>query len=272
VLPFLKWPGGKRWLTLKHAGFFPTEYCRYIEPFLGSGAVFFFLEPNRAILGDLNQDLITVYRGIQTDWRKLQRLLQKHAQKHGKRYYYRIRKADPKDPIERAARLIYLNRTCFNGIYRVNLEGRFNVPKGTKDTVLFPTDDFQSVARLLSHAELREAQDFESIVDEARKGDFLFVDPPYTVRHNNNAFIKYNENLFSWDDQVRLAEALGRARKRGAKIVATNANHQSVQKLYRDKGFYLNTVSRFSPISASPDSRKQFEELIISANTKGGKA
>jgi DNA adenine methylase len=164
--------------------------------------------------------------------------------------------------MERAARVIYLNRTCFNGIYRVNQDGKFNVPKGTRDSILFDTDDFAAAAKLLRRAEIRVA-DFEELVNEAKRTDLVFADPPYTVRHNLNGFIKYNEKLFSWDDQVRLAAALARARDRGAHIVSTNANHQSVRRLYRSHGFRLKRISRFSSISAAAESRRQFEELLI---------
>jgi DNA adenine methylase len=180
---------------------------------------------------------------------------------HSDDYYYTIRDERPDGLIERAARVIYLNRTCFNGIYRVNLAGEFNVPRGTKTAVLLDTDCFEAMASLLARAQLR-LSDFEALIDEAVKGDFIFADPPYTVRHNYNGFIKYNEKLFSWDDQERLAAALIRAVDRGAKV-ATNADHESVRRLYRNTGLRTRHVSRFSAISANAKSRKQFSELII---------
>jgi DNA adenine methylase len=268
MLPLLKWPGGKRWFTARYTGILPTQFDRYIEPFLGSGAVYFELQPARAILGDINAELIAVYNGIKKSWPAVLRHLRRHQRKHSDRHYYAVRDSDISDPIERAARLIYLNRTCFNGIYRVNHAGRFNVPIGTKKSVLFDTDDFKAMARLLAKAQIRKA-DFEVLVNESRRGDLVFADPPYTVRHNNNAFVKYNEKLFSWNDQVRLAGALERARRRGVQIVATNANHASVRALYRGRGFQLTTVSRFSSISAAVDSRKQYEEVVIVGNVKG---
>lgn len=158
--------------------------------------------------------------------------------------------------------MIYLNRTCFNGIYRVNANGDFNVPKGSKDSVLLDTDDFEAVSMALQHASIYLC-DFETLIDNAQEGDFVFADPPYTVRHNRNGFVKYNEVLFSWEDQIRLSRALLRAKKRGATIIATNANHASVRELYETRHFVLETVSRFSSISASPESRRQFEELVI---------
>jgi DNA adenine methylase len=182
--------------------------------------------------------------------------------RHGTRYYYDVRDQQPKCAAERAARVIYLNRTCFNGIYRVNRLGEFNVPKGTRDSVVLGSDDFAQASRLLRRAELRVA-DFEVLVNDAKRADLIFADPPYTVRHNLNGFIKYNEKLFSWDDQVRLAAGLARARDRGAHVVSTNANHQSLRRIYRSLGFRLREISRFSGISADAASRRQFEELLI---------
>jgi len=262
MVPFLKWPGGKRWFVARHPDYFPCNYGRYIEPFLGGGAVFFFLRPKSAILGDINPELIATYEAVRDASREVAQLLTEYQSVHSKRHYYSLRGQEPKSREAVAARMIYLNRTCFNGIYRVNLAGEFNVPKGTKKAVLLETDDFPGAAKLLKKAELRHA-DFESIIDEAKEGDFVFADPPYTVRHNVNGFVKYNETLFSWDDQVRLADALHRAGGRGVKILSTNANHDSVRSLYRDRNFVLTTTSRYSSISAASESRKQFEELVI---------
>lgn len=262
ITPFLKWPGGKRWFVANYAHLIPDDFNCYVEPFLGGGAVFFHLKPKQAILSDLNSELMATYEAIRDGWAGLRARLQRHQSKHDHDYYYSIRESKPRALVTKAARMIYLNRTCFNGIYRVNLNGEFNVPKGSKDAVVLETDDFEGAATLLANVQLR-ASDFEPIVDLAQENDLIFADPPYTVRHNLNGFVKYNEQLFSWDDQVRLADALERARNRGAKIVSTNANHSSVRRLYRVRGFDLKVVSRFSSISADPNCRKQFEELVI---------
>jgi DNA adenine methylase len=194
--------------------------------------------------------------------------LDRHEEDHNEKHYYYVRNAQPRKPTVQAARLIYLNRTCFNGIYRVNLDGDFNVPKGNRDSIVFEDDDFEEVSRRLQNATLHVG-DFENLVNQAKIGDLIYADPPYTVRHNINGFIKYNEVLFSWSDQIRLADALTRARDRGAKIVSTNANHESVRKLYEGKGFVFKEVSRFSGISADPSNRKEFDELVILSNGKG---
>ena len=218
IKPFLKWAGGKRWLVVQHLSIFPSQFDRYIEPFLGSGAVFFHLRPQNAILSDINKELIETYTAIQEDWESVFCELKKHHRNHCKEYYYRIRSSNPKTPYTRSARFIYLNRTCWNGLYRVNLKGEFNVPIGTKQAVILEKDDFFEVSKILQHAEIK-CDDFETVIDEAGKGDLLFVDPPYTVKHSDNGFIKYNEDLFHWDDQVRLSMCLCRAKERGADIM-----------------------------------------------------
>ena len=265
MIPILKWPGGKRWFISRHADLLPTTFGRYFEPFLGGGSIFFHLQPKQAVLADCNSELIAVYMAVAWRRKRLEALLREHHEKHGKRHYYRVRNNVPVDPVERAARTLYLNRTCFNGMYRVNLAGQFNVPKGTKKAVVLDTDDFAAAAKLLRRAELR-VSDFGPVINEAMAGDLVFADPPYIVGHIDNGFVKYNDKLFKWEDQVRLAESLSKARDRGVKVVATNAAHSAVEKLYEQRGFTLSQVERYSSISGTADSRKQFRELIIRAN------
>jgi len=265
--PFLNWAGGKRWLVQKHASLLPLTYSNYIEPFLGAGSVFFHMQPRKSILSDLNADLIAAYQGIREDPQGVVASLRYRQRIHNKDddYYYRLRARVPQDPIQRATRMIYLNRTCFNGIYRVNLNGNFNVPRGSKSKVCMSNDDFPAIARLLKNADLRVC-DFEDSIDVAKAGDFVFADPPYTVRHNLNGFVKYNEILFSWADQERLAFALQRAARRGAKVLSTNANHKSVLDLYSSTEFAMRVVSRCSRISSDATTRGAFNELFLTAN------
>lgn len=261
--PFLKWPGGKRWLIAKYNDILPKRIRgRYIEPFLGSGAVFFRIQPKAALLSDKISHLIQTYEGIKHNWEEVWSLLEAHQREHSKEYYYSIRGQSPEDSVSRAAWFIYLNRTCFNGIYRVNQQGVFNVPVGTKTKVLLPTDNFAGWAAALSAAELT-CVDFESAIAEAGKDDFVFADPPYTVHHNNNGFIKYNEVLFSWNDQLRLAESIRAAHRRGSRILVTNANNVALQELY--KGFRIRSVSRYSSIAAAATGRNKYEELLITS-------
>lgn len=259
--PFLKWAGGKRWLLRENKTAFDlTGISRYVEPFAGSAAVFFCLQPRRAILNDANAELIETYKAIKSDWKSVLDLLCRHHRSHSDDYYYQVRDATPTDLATRAARFIYLNRTCFNGLYRVNRRGEFNVPRGTKNSVILDTDDFERISRKLSRVNL-QAGDFERVVDQCGSGDFIYADPPYTVKHNNNGFIKYNEKLFSWSDQERLKDALTRASGRGARVLVSNADHPSIQELYADAS--CSVVERHSVMASDSDRRKLTTELLI---------
>ncbi len=260
IVPPLKWAGGKRWLVSNHKDLLPKKFNKYIEPFLGSGAVFFNIQPNQALISDLNPELINLYEVIRDEPLKLERKLKEHQNRHSTEYYYSMRSLQPRSKITAAARTLYLNRTCWNGLYRVNLKGEFNVPKGSKDNVILATDNFSTLSEILSRAEIK-CQDFQKSVDSAEEGDFLFVDPPYTVAHNNNGFVKYNQNLFSWKDQLRLRDALLAAAQRGVEVVLTNAAHSSVKEIYSD--FKLLVVERAGVISGLKSSRGKYEELVI---------
>jgi DNA adenine methylase len=259
--PFLKWAGGKRWLAPKVALEIGVVHGNYIEPFLGGGAVYFALRPDHAILSDVNADLIDTYRVVKRAWRVLTTQLVAHQRLHSATHYYHVRGRYPSSQIERAARFIYLNRTCWNGLYRVNLDGQFNVPLGTKTKVLEDVEEFGPLSRTLQSATLRVA-DFQIAIDAAERGDVIFADPPYTVRHKFNGFIKYNECLFSWDDQMRLRESLAAAKQRGARIFLTNADHESIRKLYA-RDFKITEMARYSAISGTGGSRGNFAELLI---------
>ncbi len=213
------------------------------------------------MLSDTNAQLIECYQAIIDDWERVHGHLKVHQKKHSKDYYYKMRSASLQTPITRAARFIYLNRTCWNGLYRVNLKGTFNVPIGTKTQVVQDGDDFEGVANLLQGAVLR-VEDFEEAISRAAEGDLVYVDPPSTVKHNDNSFIKYNEVLFSWADQVRLAQALRGAAKRGALIVGSNAYHRNILGLYSDT-FHLMKVPRASVISGKSEGRVEIEELLF---------
>ena len=260
--PFLKWAGGKRWLLRDYAHLFPPEYDRYIEPFLGGGSIFFALAPELAILGDTNAQLIETYSQVRDNPVLISELLRHHHADHSKDYYYSERKRNHDDSApHRAAKFIYLNRTCWNGLYRVNLKGEFNVPKGTKDSVLLDTDDFNSVSKLLANAQLC-SQDFAKTLQNAGANDFVYIDPPYTVKHKYNSFVKYNEKIFTWDDQVRLRDNVVAAIGRGAKVAVSNADHYSIRELYNGIGT-LTEIKRHSVIAADRKHRGEVDELLI---------
>ncbi len=265
MTPFLKWVGGKRWLVDSKQLEVPRSYRRYIEPFLGGGAVFFRIRPRAALLSDLNSRLIECYEVVRDDPEQIKLLLEAHASGHSKDYYYEVRAKAFGTKLERAGQFLYLNRTCFNGIYRENLRGEFNVPKGSKDTVLFDNDDFLAWSNALQGVSL-ETKDFEVAIDEANEGDFVFADPPYTVRHNRNGFIKYNQKMFSWEDQQRLARALKSAAERGVNFVLTNADHPVVRELY--EGFEeKRSVARTSLVAANATNRSKTTELLVSSRS-----
>lgn len=262
--PFIKWPGGKSWLVSKYRKYLPQKFDRYFEPFLGGGALFWHLCPPKAIISDVNADLINAYQIMRDDPIRLAELMKHHEQKHSNEYYYSVRQYAPCNQIEQAARFLYLNRTCYNGMYRVNQHGRFNVPIGTKNRCAYDIAIFSEMSAALRSATLITG-DFENILSHAQNGDFVFADPPYTIAHNSNSFIKYNEKLFSWEDQKRLAKELASAKKRGVIILATNANHVSIRELYEEEEFHLTVVERYCSISGDARKRGNQEELIITS-------
>ena len=262
---FLKWAGGKNWFVRDQINRVPQHYNRYIDPFLGGGSLYFYLEPQQAIINDINEELITTFRAIRDNWQDVERNLKIHARKHSQEYYYLVRKRKTQKDTTTAARMIYLNRTCFNGIYRVNTQGNFNVPIGTHTNVLLPTDEFQKRSNILQNAHV-VCEDFEPIINMARHHDFLFCDPPYAVINEDHRFVGYTQQTFDWNDQIRLAHALKRARLRGVKIIMTNVNHPAVKDLYQDTNFILEEVTRFSSIAGGKKGRQQYSELIVSAN------
>ena len=261
--PFLKWAGGKRWLFESGQFSGPTLEGQYIEPFLGGGAVFFETQPKNAILSDSNKRLIELYVVIRDEPGEFAQLLRKHAKAHSKDYYYELRTKRLRKPTTRAAQFLYLNRTCWNGLYRENLKGQFNVPIGTKQTVIFDTDDFPAWSRALQETRL-QCRDFEAAVDEAVEGDFVFADPPYTVRHNMNGFVKYNQNIFAWRDQIRLRDVLQRAANRGVLFAITNADQESIRDLYAGFGVHRQ-LGRHSVIAGRSVHRAYSTELLITS-------
>lgn len=211
--------------------------------------------------------MIATYRAIQQEWEKVEIKLREHARHHNRDYYYQIRNMKPRKAYSIAARMIYLNRTCFNGIYRVNKDGKFNVPIGSPHPVVTNFDQFQERSRILQGTEINEG-DFEHIIDQALPGDFLFCDPPYAVLEENR-FVSYTRNEFNWNDQIRLRNALVRALERDVQIIMTNVNHHEVKALYEGiDGFILDEVTRYSGISGTNDGRKPYSELIVSANIR----
>ena len=263
LAPFLKWPGGKRWAA-SHIAAKVLERLknRYIEPFLGGGAVFFHLRPTaRCVLSDINADLINVYRIVRDYPEEI--IEQLTCLRVSKSFYYRLRGAEPTDPMSRAARFLYLNRTAFGGMYRVNVDGEFNVPYGGGErtpAILWETSILRDAAAALKGVALVKS-DFEAVLDSAAAGDVAYCDPTYTVTHDQNGFIRYNERNFSWSDQERLAKAAFCAARRGAGVIVSNAHHREVRKLYRNARF--ETLARHSALSPEPSKRRVVKEYLI---------
>ncbi|MGM0574600.1 MAG: DNA adenine methylase [Myxococcota bacterium] len=261
VRPVLKWAGGKKRLLHELLPRLPERFGRYFEPFFGGGALYFSLQPEVATLGDVNSELMTVYRCVRDELDALVAHLQRH--RYEKDYYYRMRALDPRDltPVERASRTIYLNRTCFNGLYRVNRRGQFNVPFGRySNPVICQEDRLEAASRVLQNTSLREG-DFRWVVDEAREGDLVYFDPPYQPISRTSNFTSYAAGGFGEDDQVGLADVFARLASRGVRCVLSNSDTPLVRELYED--FRVETVLAPRAISRRADGRRPVREVIV---------
>lgn len=262
VSPFLRWAGGKRWLVRKLSEMVGSlSYRSYFEPFLGGGSIFFGMNPSgHSYLSDLNTDLINTYTQIRRNHVAVHVALSKH--RNTSDYYYKLRSKEFEDPVERAAQFIFLNHTSFNGLYRVNLAGEYNVPYGYRDSPKIPSEGhLGSVAMRLGNATLFDL-DFENLLQSAGKGDLVFLDPPYTVAHSNNGFVKYNQRLFAFEDQQRLAVAIDQLRRKGTYFVMTNAFHESIEQLF-ERGDRRLIMSRANAIGGKTALRGSAREYLF---------
>jgi len=260
--PFLKWAGGKRWLIPSLIDKLPS-FQTYYEPFLGSAGLFFAIAPKHAVLSDSNPELINCYRCIRDHCEDVIRILRRL--KRDTKTYYRIRDKlySKTDKFHRAAYFIYLNKTCWNGLYRVNLQGRFNVPAGRIDPSVEVFDESQLLvaSRMLKRAKLK-CCDFEKAVKEAKANDLVYFDPPYITTHLNNGFIKYNSKLFHHSDDLRLARTAHKLANNHSAVIVSNASHPLISQQY-DGPFYKTEIKRKSAIAADPSRRCKFTELLI---------
>jgi DNA adenine methylase len=258
-VPFLKWTGGKRWLASQIQSIFPAHFNRYIEPFLGGGALFFHLRPWPATLSDINAELINAYQQVRDDVEQV--IARLSRLEICPKLFAKTRAASARLPLTRAVRFLYLNRTAFNGIYRVNRDGNFNVPYGCKPgTILCDEALLRSAFAALQNRQLLIA-DFAEAIERAQAGDLVYADPPYTTKHNNNGFRRYNEVIFSWKDQERLAECCRRAVERGVHVIVSNANHGPLIRLY--DGFCVKRLARHSLISGDATGRCEVTECLM---------
>lgn len=257
--PLLKWPGGKRRLVATIREHFPEQFGRYFEPLCGGSALFFSLEAANATLSDANAELIRCYQAVAEQPEDIIDILSCIPNTHEE--YYKIRAWQPDNTVQRAAKMLYLCRLSFNGIYRVNLRGEYNVPYGKKTHLTSCDPDLiRCASDLLRTVDFLHG-DFALALETAQPGDLVYLDPPYTVAHSQNGFIKYNQTLFSWADQQRLAILAEELRLRGCHVLVSNAEHHSTRDLYLT--FETVEITRHSIISASSAGRKQVTELLF---------
>lgn len=258
----IRWAGGKNWLQKTIDKYLPKTFNNYHEPFLGGGSIFLHLQPEKeSFLSDINDELVNAYIQIRDNLQAVWQELKKH--KNTSKYYYDIRNNHlPTKDAKGAARFIYLNRTSFNGIYRVNLNGIYNVPYGHKHYMsLFELDRFRKLSQKLKACHLT-AKDFSKSLDNINKGDLVYLDPPYTVSHNTNSFIKYNEGLFQWKNQLKLAEFIKQVIQKDAYYILSNAKHPKVKNLFGkfDKPIIL---TRHSVIGGKNAERGKIQEYLF---------
>ena len=262
--PFLKWAGGKSQLLPQYAPLFPKKFNTYFEPFLGGGAVFFYLAPQKAILSDINKELISTYNVVKNGVEELILELKKHKQKNKEKYYYRIRDLDPDalSPVERAARLIYLNKTCYNGLYRVNSQGKFNVPFSSyKNPLICDEEGLRAASFALQSADFRVG-DFEEITfNLAKPEDFIYLDPPYYPLSDTANFTGYIPEGFGKREQERLAGIYKKLDKLGCYLMLSNSDTPFIRELYR--GFLIETVEAGRAINSKAEGRGKITELVI---------
>jgi len=266
--PFVKWAGGKTQacIQFRERGLIPPEFKTYCEPFLGGGAFFFYLKPSKAILSDNNEELINAYQVIKSSVSELIEILKKHKVNHNKEYYYKIRalKTQELSSVERAARLIYLNKTCFNGLYRVNSKGQFNVPMGRyKEPAILDEENLTKLHELLENPNIQiNFEDFEECEKELDKGDFVYFDPPYNPLSNTANFTAYTKECFGEPEQIRLANLFKRLSSKGCFVLLSNSDTNLIRDLYSD--FYVHEsimIPRF--INSDSSKRKSIGELAI---------
>lgn len=271
--PFLKWVGGKARLLAQFDEFFPTEITHYFEPFIGGGAVFFHLKHRfsrlRAFLRDINPELINTYRAVSDYPRELMQQLDAHAaafKAKGDDYFYFVRAqhhlaGDEKKIVERAARMIFLNKTCFNGLWRVNARDEFNVPVGSnKNPGLYNEENILAASRALEGVHLA-VQDFRETLNQTRCADFAYVDPPYHPVSTTASFTSYAKEDFGEGEQRELHAVFAEAARRGARLILSNSDTPFIRKLYRD--FQIHTVQARRAINCDGSKRGQVNEVVV---------
>ncbi len=271
VQPFLKWAGGKRQLLPVIKKFIPLKYTHYYEPFVGAGAVLFSIQPPKAVINDTNSELINCYRMIRDKPEELLTLCQQHKNSNSKEHYYELRAQDRSDdfkalsPVVKAARIIYLNKTCFNGLFRVNSSGQFNVPYGNySNPSITDTSVIKAVSAYLNQADVRILEgDFEPAVATAKKGDFIYFDPPYHPISDTSFFTGYSIDAFGEEEQIRLKKTCDELADRGCQILLSNSAAPFIKSLYNDSRYEIVEVKASRAINAVSSKRGKISELLI---------
>ena len=263
--PILKWAGSKRRLVPDLLARIPRKFGRYYEPFIGGGALFFALNPKRAVLGDVNPDLITTYEAVASDPAAVVRGLRRHAAAHTAKHYYEIRdrwrRRSAWSSTRRASVFIYLNKTCFNGLWRVNRAGEFNVPMGRYAAPnICEAENLRAAHVALQGVELR-TKDYRETLADAEPGDLVYLDPPYLPVSTTSNFTSYSAGGFGLDDQRALAETARQLVARGCHVVLSNSDTPPIRSLYR--GFRIDRVEAARSINSDATKRGKVEELII---------
>ena len=263
--PFLKWAGGKSQLLSQYSEYFPTNFNHYFEPFIGGGAVFFHMlgkfDDLTATISDCNYDLINCYEVIRNRPQELIEALRSH--KNDSDYFYKIRAIDPQtlSVVERAARLIFLNKTCFNGLYRVNRRGQFNVPFGRYNNPRICDEaNIQAVSDALSQVRIIHSA-YDKSANLAKAGDFVYFDPPYQPLSATASFTSYTENSFGLADQQRLSALFSKLSTKGCKVMLSNSDNELVRDLYKE--FRIETVKATRAINCKAEKRGQISELLV---------
>lgn len=269
--PFVKWVGGKRQLLkqFRDMKLYPPEKFNsfkntYYEPFVGGGAVFFDMLPQKAILSDLNKELVITYNIIKNNVEDLIISLKKH--KHNKEYFLKIRaqKIENLSDLEIASRFIFLNRTCFNGMFRVNSKGEFNVPFGdNKNPLICDEDNLRKVSKALNNVEIKH-QDYKSVLKKAKKGDFIYFDPPYYPVSKTASFTSYTKEGFFEKEQIELRDIFLELHKRGCFVMLSNSDTHFINKIYKGfKGVKINKVEAGRAINSKGTGRGKIAEVLI---------
>lgn len=271
--PFVKWVGGKRQLLkqFRMRNLYPPERfnfdkARYFEPFVGGGAVFFDLLPKKAFLSDLNYDLVVTYNVIKNNVDALIKSLKKHN--YDKEYFLKIRAKDSKklSDIEIASRFIFLNRTCFNGMYRVNSKGQFNVPFGKySNPLICDENNLRKVSKALQNVEIKH-QDYKEVLKKARKGDFVYFDPPYHPVSKTASFTTYTNSAFLEKEQIELRDTFRELGERGCFVMLSNSDTPFINKIYgeiKNQHITIHKVSAGRAINSNASKRGKITEVLV---------